>query len=201
MIKRCLTDLNVGKIVFMEGSCNIEHRLCQSACRAFTPLHRRRWLQSSQLSCWMACFCVRFNFGVYIVTISEKIIKIAGDARQASLAMARLSTAVKNDMLLKMAAALEHATPGLIVENRTDLEAGRRKGLSVAMLDRLMLDEGRIRGIAEALREIAALPDPVGEVTRMWKRPNELMVGKMRIPLGTIGIIYESRPNVTADAA
>src|SRR6266581_4975295 len=144
---------------------------------------------------------VDFIFGVYIVTISEKIIKIAGDARQASLAMARLSTAVKNDMLLKMAAALEHATPGLIVENRTDLEAGRRKGLSVAILDRLMLDEGRIRGIAEALREIAALPDPVGEVTRMWKRPNELMVGKMRIPLGTIGIIYESRPNVTADAA
>ena len=135
------------------------------------------------------------------MSIAEKIVKIARDARQASLAMARLSTAVKNDMLLKMAAALENATPALIAENRKDLAAGQLKGLSTAMLDRLMLDEKRIRGIADALREIAALPDPVGEVTRMWKRPNELMVGKMRIPLGTIGIIYESRPNVTADAA
>ncbi|MDD2899913.1 MAG: glutamate-5-semialdehyde dehydrogenase [Desulfuromonadaceae bacterium] len=135
------------------------------------------------------------------MNISEKVIKIAHDARQASLSMARLSSSVKNDMLMKMAAALENATLTLIAENRKDLDAGRQKGLSAAMLDRLMLDEGRIRGIADALREVAALPDPVGEVTRMWKRPNDLMVGKMRIPLGTIGIIYESRPNVTADAA
>ncbi|MDD2308049.1 MAG: glutamate-5-semialdehyde dehydrogenase [Desulfuromonadaceae bacterium] len=135
------------------------------------------------------------------MNITEKVIKIAQDARQASLVMARTSTAAKNDMLLKMAVALEKATPLLIVENRKDLAAGEQKGLSTAMLDRLMLDEGRISGIADALREIAALPDPIGEVTRMWKRPNELMVGKMRIPLGTIGIIYESRPNVTADAA
>jgi glutamate-5-semialdehyde dehydrogenase len=135
------------------------------------------------------------------VNISEKVIKIARDARQASLAMARLSSSVKNSMLLKMATALENATATLIAANAKDLETGRRKGLSAAMLDRLMLDEGRIRGVANALREIAALPDPVGEVTKMWKRPNELMVGKMRIPLGTIGIIYESRPNVTADAA
>jgi glutamate-5-semialdehyde dehydrogenase len=135
------------------------------------------------------------------VSISEKVITIAQEARQASLAMARLSTTAKNAMLLKMADALELATSRLIEENRKDLEAGRQKGLSAAMLDRLMLDEKRIRGIADALREVAALPDPVGEVTKMWKRPNELMVGKMRIPLGTIGIIYESRPNVTADAA
>lgn len=135
------------------------------------------------------------------MSITEKIVKIAQDARQASLAMARLSTTAKNDMLLRMATALEHAAPVLIAENRKDLAAGEQKGLSAAMLDRLMLDEKRIRGIADALREIAALPDPVGEVTKMWKRPNELMVGKMRIPLGTIGIIYESRPNVTADAA
>ncbi|NTW99200.1 MAG: glutamate-5-semialdehyde dehydrogenase [Geobacteraceae bacterium] len=135
------------------------------------------------------------------MSITEKVVKIARDARQASLAMARLSTVIKNDMLLKMAVALEKATPTLIAENQKDLAAGRQKGLSNAMLDRLMLDEGRITGIADALREIAALPDPIGEVTKMWKRPNELMVGKMRIPLGTIGIIYESRPNVTADAA
>lgn len=135
------------------------------------------------------------------MSITEQVVKIAQDARQASLAMARLSTTTKNDMLQKMAAALEKATAELIAENRKDLAAGELKGLSTAMLDRLMLDEGRISGIAAALREIATLPDPVGEVTKMWKRPNELMVGKMRIPLGTIGIIYESRPNVTADAA
>ncbi len=135
------------------------------------------------------------------MNISEKVVKIAQDARQASLVMARLSTTAKNNMLLKMADALENAALALIEENRKDLETGRQKGLSSAMLDRLMLDEKRIGGIADALREIAALADPVGEVTKMWKRPNDLMVGKMRIPLGTIGIIYESRPNVTADAA
>ncbi|MEI6206981.1 MAG: glutamate-5-semialdehyde dehydrogenase [Desulfuromonadales bacterium] len=135
------------------------------------------------------------------MSISEEVCKIARDARQASLVMARLSTTAKNAMLMKMADALENAAPELIAENGKDLEAGWQRGLSPAMIDRLMLDEKRIGGIADALREVAALPDPVGEVTRMWKRPNDLMVGKMRIPLGTIGIIYESRPNVTADAA
>jgi glutamate-5-semialdehyde dehydrogenase len=133
--------------------------------------------------------------------IAEQVQQIAADARQASLVMAQLPTSVKNNMLIKMAAALKGQTAHLIVENAKDLEAGRQKGLSSAMLDRLMLDEKRIVGIADALQEVAALPDPVGEVTKMWKRPNELMVGKMRIPLGTIGIIYEARPNVTADAA
>lgn len=135
------------------------------------------------------------------MSMEGNIIKIAQDARQASLVMARLSTTIKNDMLSRMAVALEQQIPSLITENSKDLNAGREKGLSEIMLDRLMLDEKRIVGIANALREVAALPDPVGEVTKMWKRPNELMVGKMRIPLGTIGIIYESRPNVTADAA
>jgi glutamate-5-semialdehyde dehydrogenase len=135
------------------------------------------------------------------MSIAEKIRKIAEDARQASLVMARLSTTVKNDMLRGMADSLENAATDLIAENEKDLHAGRQKGLSAAMLDRLMLDEKRISGIADALREVATLPDPVGEVTRMWKRPNDLMVGKMRIPLGTIGIVYEARPNVTADAA
>ena len=135
------------------------------------------------------------------MNITEKVVKIAQDARNASLAMARLSTNSKNNMLLKMAYALEEATSEIISENQKDLKAGEDKGLSSAMLDRLMLDEKHISGIAAALREVAALPDPVGEVTKMWKRPNNLMVGKMRIPLGTIGIIYESRPNVTADAA
>ena len=135
------------------------------------------------------------------MTIAEQVAQIAADARQASLVMAQLSTTIKNDMLLKMAEALTEQSAKLVAENALDLEVGRQKGLSSAMLDRLMLDEKRIAGIADALREVAALPDPVGEVTGMRKRPNELMVGKMRIPLGTIGIIYESRPNVTADAA
>ena len=135
------------------------------------------------------------------MSIAEKVKAMAADARQASLEMARVSTGAKNDMLIAMAEGLEKAAPGIIAENRKDLEAGEKKGLSAAMLDRLMLDEKRIKGMADALREVAALPDPVGEVTRMWKRPNDLMVGKMRIPLGVIGIIYEARPNVTADAA
>lgn len=135
------------------------------------------------------------------MTIAEQVATIAVNARRASFSLARLSTTIKNEMLLKMADGLEAAAPHLVAENARDLEAGRAKGLSDAMLDRLMLDDVRIKGMADALREVAGLPDPVGEVTRMWKRPNELMVGKMRIPLGVIGIVYESRPNVTADAA
>jgi glutamate-5-semialdehyde dehydrogenase len=139
--------------------------------------------------------------GAFVMSIAEKIRKIAEDARQASLSMARLSSGAKNDLLRNMAAALDANADRLIEENRKDLTAGEAKGLSAAMLDRLMLNESRIGAMAEGLREVAALPDPVGEVTRMWKRPNDLMVGKMRIPLGVIGIVYEARPNVTADAA
>jgi glutamate-5-semialdehyde dehydrogenase len=135
------------------------------------------------------------------MTIAEQIRKIAEDARQASIAMARLSSGAKNDLLVNMARALEAATAHLIEENRKDLATGEQKGLSAAMLDRLMLNEARIAAMADGLREVAALSDPVGQVTGMWKRPNDLMVGKMRIPLGVIGIIYEARPNVTADAA
>lgn len=135
------------------------------------------------------------------MSIQEQVQKIAVDAHAASLQMSRLDSETKNRMLLDMATALEKQQGWLIAENASDLAAGSEKGLSEAMLDRLMLDEKRIRGIADALREVAALPDPVGEVTKMWQRPNQLMVGKMRIPLGVIGIIYEARPNVTADAA
>ncbi|MBI1921478.1 MAG: glutamate-5-semialdehyde dehydrogenase [Geobacter sp.] len=135
------------------------------------------------------------------MTIAEQIRKIAADAREASLAMAKLSSGAKNELLLNMAMALMNNTHYLIEENAKDLEAGEKKGLSAAMLDRLMLNEARVKAMADGLREVAALPDPVGEVTKMWKRPNSLMVGKMRIPLGVIGIIYEARPNVTADAA
>jgi glutamate-5-semialdehyde dehydrogenase len=115
--------------------------------------------------------------------------------------MAKLSSAAKDALLTDMADALISNASHLIDENAKDLDTAGKKGLSPAMLDRLMLNEARIKAMADGLREVAALPDPVGEVTRMWKRPNGLMVGKMRIPLGVIGIIYEARPNVTADAA
>jgi glutamate-5-semialdehyde dehydrogenase len=135
------------------------------------------------------------------MTIAEQVATIAHNARQASFALSRLSTSTKNEMLLQMAHGLEAGAQQLISENAKDLAVGKEKGLSEAMLDRLLLNEARIKGMADALREVAALPDPVGEVTKMWKRPNGIMVGKMRIPLGVIGIVYESRPNVTADAA
>jgi glutamate-5-semialdehyde dehydrogenase len=135
------------------------------------------------------------------MTIAEQIRTIAVDARRASRAIAKLSSTAKNSLLMDMAAALVDHTAYLVEENAKDLTAAEKKGIASAMLDRLMLDEARIKAMADGLREVASLPDPVGEVTRMWKRPNALMVGKMRIPLGVIGIIYEARPNVTADAA
>ena len=135
------------------------------------------------------------------MSLAVKIKKIATDARQASFVLGRLSSAVKNELLMNMARSLIDNTPHLIEQNGQDLERGRQKGMASAMLDRLMLDESRIKAMADGLREVAGLPDPVGEVSGMWQRPNGLMVGRMRIPLGVIGIIYESRPNVTADAA
>ena len=135
------------------------------------------------------------------MNIVELVENMARAARQASFEMSRLSSTVKNNLLLTMADTLEKQTPRLISENAKDIQAGKEKGLSDAMLDRLTLDAERIQGMADGLREVAALPDPVGEVTKMWKRPNGLMVGKMRIPLGVIGMVYEARPNVTSDAA
>jgi len=127
--------------------------------------------------------------------------KMARKAKEASRPLAQLSTAIKNKALLEMAEDLERHQKRLIQENRKDLVAGEKARLSSALMDRLRLTPSVIRGMAEGLREVAHLPDPVGEVLKMWKRPNGLMVGRMRIPIGVIGIIYESRPNVTADAA
>jgi len=135
------------------------------------------------------------------MSIAEQVKVIAANAREASTAVARLTSGEKDRLLLAMADALTAAAGELIAANAKDLAVGRDKGLSAAMLDRLLLDEQRIKGMADALRQVAALPDPVGSVDRMWLRPNGLQVGKMRIPLGVIGIIYEARPNVTADAA
>ncbi|HNQ01675.1 MAG TPA: glutamate-5-semialdehyde dehydrogenase, partial [Syntrophales bacterium] len=133
--------------------------------------------------------------------IPEQITRIAENARQAASAAANLSSAEKDEALVEMAVQLIHHADDLIEANEKDLEAARRKGLTKAMIDRLTLDEKAIRAMARGLEEVAALPDPVGKVTSMWRRPNGLLVGRMRIPLGVIGIIYESRPNVTVDAA
>jgi len=135
------------------------------------------------------------------MNVTEQMLNVAEDAKSASRTLARLSSAVKNELLQNMAQALLNATETLIEENEKDLIAAREAGLAPAMVDRLTLDAQRIRGMADGLCEVADLPDPVGEVTGMWRRPNDLQIGRMRIPLGVIGIVYESRPNVTADAA
>jgi glutamate-5-semialdehyde dehydrogenase len=125
----------------------------------------------------------------------------AQKAKAASRKLANISTEIKNNALLKMAAGLEKEAAKLISENRKDLIEAEKKGLSKAMIDRLTLTTERIKAMSDGLREVAALPDPVGEVLRMWRRPNGMEVGRMRVPIGLIGIIYESRPNVTADSA
>lgn len=121
-------------------------------------------------------------------------------AKAASRLLATASTTVKNDALMAMADALEENSAAIIAANEIDLQQGREQGLSSALLERLMLNEGRVKDMAQGLREIAALPDPVGEVLSMWRRPNGLDIGRIRTPIGVVGIIYESRPNVTADA-
>lgn len=125
----------------------------------------------------------------------------AAKAKKASRALATIPTEIKNNALFKMAAGLEQKAGELISENRKDLVEAEKKGLSKAMIDRLTLTPERIKAMADGLREVAALPDPVGEVLKMWRRPNGMEVGRMRVPIGLIGIIYESRPNVTADSA
>jgi glutamate-5-semialdehyde dehydrogenase len=122
-------------------------------------------------------------------------------ARVAARAISRAETAAKDSALVAMAAEIERQTDALIAANRKDIEAGKAQGLDSAMLDRLELNSQRIKSMAEGLRQIALLPDPVGEITDLNYRPSGIQVGRMRVPLGVIGIIYESRPNVTADAA
>lgn len=134
-------------------------------------------------------------------TLQKTLLSIGIQGREAARDIGRAETRDKNKALDSIAARLEAAIPSLIQENAKDLEAGRAKGLEPALLDRLELNENRIRAMAQGVREVAALPDPVGEVTHLTYRPSGIQVGRMRVPLGVIGIIYESRPNVTADAA
>jgi glutamate-5-semialdehyde dehydrogenase len=134
------------------------------------------------------------NIPAYMKELGER-------ARRASRVMARATTAQKNAALLAMADAFERDCKTLLAENRKDLDAGTAGGLDGAMLDRLELNEARVKAMADGVRQVAALADPVGAITDMNYRPSGIQVGKMRVPLGVIGIVYESRPNVTADAA
>ncbi len=126
---------------------------------------------------------------------------VGRQAREASRAMARAPTSARNGALLAMAAAIRRDGARLLAANREDLDAARAAGLDAAMLDRLALSEKSVAAMAEGLEQIAALADPIGEISELKFRPSGIQVGRMRVPLGVIGIIYEARPNVTVDAA
>jgi glutamate-5-semialdehyde dehydrogenase len=135
------------------------------------------------------------------MSVEQMVEKMARSARQASRALRNRERTEKDQALLRMSALLLKKEDLIRRENEQDLLKAKDLGLSTAMMDRLTLDGKTIRSMVEGLEEVASLPDPVGQVTGMWKRPNGLRVGRMRIPLGVIGFIYESRPNVTVDAA
>ncbi len=135
------------------------------------------------------------------MSIEETIKKLAIEAKKAARQVASLSATSKNRVLLQMAEALVAQKAVIQAENGKDLAAGRAKGLSAAMLDRLALTDKTIDSMVAGLKEVAALPDPVGEVSEMVQQPSGITVGRMRVPLGVIAMIYESRPNVTVDAA
>src|SRR6185436_1652808 len=135
------------------------------------------------------------------MTLTEQMTALAKQAKAASRELAKLTTAEKNSCLLAMADVLEKNAAALKQANALDMDAGAKMGLSTAMLDRLKLDDKRIAGMAKGLREVAALPDPVGKILDERTRPNGLRLQKVSTPIGVVVIIYESRPNVTADAA
>jgi glutamate-5-semialdehyde dehydrogenase len=135
------------------------------------------------------------------VDIKEYMKTLGLQARKAGREISRTESGKKNLALLKIAEALENSRELLIAENRKDLDAGKNNGLDAASLDRLELKPAGIQSMVEGLKQVAALPDPVGEISDLSYRPSGIQVGQMRVPLGVIGIIYESRPNVTVDAA
>jgi glutamate-5-semialdehyde dehydrogenase len=129
------------------------------------------------------------------------ILEICKKAKAASFQLAKLSTEEKNLAVCKMADALEANADKILAANRKDAEAAKGRGLKAALLDRLALDNKKIANMARCLREVAEMDDPVGEIVKTWTRPNGLVIGQMRVPLGVVGIIYESRPDVTSDAS
>jgi glutamate-5-semialdehyde dehydrogenase len=135
------------------------------------------------------------------VSVHDYMLSLGRAARAASREMAKASTKAKNDALLAMAAAIREQRDALLAANEKDLAQARAEGLDAAMIDRLTLTAKGVEAMAQGLEQVAALPDPVGEITDLKRRPSGIQVGKMRVPLGVVGIIYEARPNVTADAA
>ena len=135
------------------------------------------------------------------MSLKDSAILLGQKAKEAARRLAQVSSEEKNRTLFLMADRLEGQKELLLRENKEDLDLARKAGLSTALLDRIALNPSRIEAMAKGLKEVAALPDPVRELVKMWRRPNGLQVGRMRIPLGVIAIIYEARPNVTADAA
>ncbi len=131
--------------------------------------------------------------------MKEKILAKAQQAKEASRFISKASTELKNKIIERMAEYLRKRTDELIEANKLDIANAEKKGLSKALIDRLTLNEKRITEMVKGLEEVVALPDPVGEITKMWLRPNGMQVGKMRVPIGVIGVIYEARPNVTVD--
>jgi len=136
-----------------------------------------------------------------IENLKEQIRRVAQEAKQAARQLAKVSSDQKNAALRAMAEALRTERQAILRANAADVEAARWDKLIPALIDRLTLTEARFNEMVSSIETVAQLPDPVGEVLRMWRRPNGLLVGKVRVPLGVIGIIYESRPNVTSDCA
>jgi len=135
------------------------------------------------------------------MSVESTIAEIAKSARSASRSVAKCPTAKKNEVLLKIADEIINQAKHIKKENKTDLSGAKKAGLSSAFIDRLTISDSTIKSMSDGLKEVAALEDPVGSISRTWIRPNGLQISRMRIPLGVIGIIYESRPNVTVDAA
>ena len=127
--------------------------------------------------------------------------QICQKAKAASVEMAKLTAEAKNNALYRMAIALEANAEKILTANQVDVEAAKTKGLKAALLDRLALDQKKVQTMANELREVSALPDPIGTILSSWTRPNGLIISQVRVPLGVVGIIYESRPNVTSDSA
>lgn len=132
--------------------------------------------------------------------MNEMLERLGVQAKEAEIVLRNLHTDKKNEVLNAVAKKLTETADKLLAANAVDVENGRKNNMPEGMIDRLMLSEARIEGMAEGLRQVAELEDPIGEITGMKKRPNGLMIGQKRVPLGVIGIIYEARPNVTADA-
>jgi glutamate-5-semialdehyde dehydrogenase len=133
--------------------------------------------------------------------VKEQILDLGKRARVASKALARASSEQKNEALLAMAGELVARTDALLAANEKDVARAKTDGLSGAMIDRLTLTPKRVQAMADGVRQVAELPDPVGEVMKDWTRPNGIHISKVRVPIGVVGIVYESRPNVTSDAA